>query len=120
MKKMLLIACLTTCGIANAGAQTLIVDAPPVLRDVRVEQVAFADLNIGNPTGLKALQGRIRSAANRVCVSDNPEPGPSRLETLNCYRHAVSEGNAQIDRVLVARRAGTEVAAAMILIGHDR
>ena len=48
----------------------------------RSERVSYADLNIGNAAGAKALLARIGAAADRVC---GPDPGIRDLVGISRY-----------------------------------
>jgi UrcA family protein len=116
--KMIILA-----GIGLALAGTSAAAAPVVIEGQRAptqefltEQVSFADLDISSNAGLSALKGRIGAAATRVCGSTNPEPLMANIESLGCYRHAMSDSLAQVSRILAARGSGAAVAAASVTV----
>jgi UrcA family protein len=118
MKMTILTGCILGFSSASVAAAPVIIEArrPPAAQEVLTESVSFADLNISSEAGLRTLNGRIRAAANRVCESNDPEPLRANMESLSCYRKAMSDSFGQIDRFLAARNVGTAVAAATISV----
>lgn len=117
MKTIIMTGCVMALASANAWAAPVYVDAErQKAEDVKTEMVSFADLDISGKSGLRTLKGRIHTAANRVCVSDIPEPLLASLESNSCYRRAVGDSFMQIDRILAARKGGTAIAAATVSV----
>ena len=61
--------------------------------DVRSETVKFADLNLGTPSGVEALYGRIHAAARRVCQ----QPAGELAATRGCNAKAESEAVGKVN-----------------------
>ena len=118
MKTIILSGCIVALASANAIAAPVIIRAPraPVAQEVLTERVSFADLDISSEAGLRTLNGRIRAAATRVCWSNDPEPLQASIDSLHCYRKAMSDSSGQIHRIFASRAAGTAVAAATISV----
>jgi UrcA family protein len=118
MKRIILSGCILALASANATAAPVIIQArrAPPAQELLTERVSFADLNISSQAGLRTLKGRIHAAAARVCGSNNPEPLQASIESLHCYRTAMSDSYGQIDRIFAARNVGTAVAAATISV----
>jgi len=106
---------------ASAWAAPVFVEAKRLQNeDIRTERVSFADLDLSSKSALGTLKSRIHSVANRVCVSDIAEPLQASLESTSCYRRAVDDSYAQIDKILAARKAGTAIAAATVSVSAHR
>jgi UrcA family protein len=118
MKRIILSGCILALASANAAAAPVIIQArrAPPAQEVLTERVSFADLNISSDAGLRTLKGRIHAAAARVCGSNNPEPLQASIESLHCYRTAMSDSYGQIDRIFAARNVGTALVAATISV----
>lgn len=99
-KATLVLAILAAGG--NAAAQPAADNALPTT------VVAFADLDIGSPAGLRALQGRVHAAALRLCVH---EQGRKALELLmaerRCMSAALNSAQAGVDRAVAQRTEET-------------
>lgn len=66
---------------------------------VGVEKVSYGDLNLATNAGAKALYGRLRRAANRVCTIQ----GSILVDGWRlCYEKALSSAVASVDAPLVA------------------
>jgi UrcA family protein len=100
MKLMMIFAAsVTLASAAQANVADIVVQGEPVARVVN-----FSDLDIGSAAGRTKLSGRIRSAAEFVCEDANIDPLDVRLARKQCYRTAVSNGEARADAI--AGRAG--------------
>jgi UrcA family protein len=79
---------------APAYASDLVVSGAPTAR------VDYDDLNLRTEAGLKRLDTRIRSAAERLCVGRGVETLQVRLEGLACRDAAVAAAAPQVRRVV--------------------
>ncbi len=80
--------------------------------------VSYADLNIANPAGLRALNGRVERAASGLCFSSGQRVSLDRWSAeRGCYDFAIADAQRQIDRAVadeatrVASRGMIRVAA---------
>jgi UrcA family protein len=80
----------------NAAAQ------PPSTEGVTT-RVSFADLDIGSPAGLRALNGRIDRAASRLCIQQTRKSLQDELAERRCMSAAMSSAQAGVDQVLAER-----------------
>jgi UrcA family protein len=117
MKTIIVAACILGLAGARAAAAPVVIEGHRVpTQEFLTERVSFADLDISSQAGLGTLRGRIHAAATRVCASNNSEPLVATIESLGCFRRAMIDGSAQIDRILAARNAGTVVAATTVSV----
>jgi UrcA family protein len=78
------------------------------------EQVKFADLNLSSATGQKRLKDRISFAAYRLCLLDPPaSPSPATADPV-CFRKAVNDGLAQMERAVAAANNHSTLASASL------
>ncbi len=76
------------------------------------EAISYADLNLGTAAGQQRLKDRISFAAYRLCLVDMPaSPSPATADP-GCYRSAMNEGLAQMDRVIARKNSGPVLAQA--------
>lgn len=117
MKTIIVAGCILGLASARAAAAPLVIEGhrAPV-QEFLTEQVSFADLDISSQAGLGTLKGRIHAAATGVCGSNNPDPLMANVESVGCYRRAMGDSYAQIDRILAARSIGTAVAVATVSV----
>jgi UrcA family protein len=92
-KATLALAILASAGGA-AAAQPVVDNTAPVTA------VSYADLDIGSPAGLHALQMRIQSAASRLCVQDGRESLEQFLAERRCLSAAMSSAQVGIDHAV--------------------
>jgi UrcA family protein len=85
---------------APAFAADVVVSAPPSAR------VAYDDLNLRSPAGVKRLEHRVRAAAQHLCVVRGEGALRARLDALACRDAAVAVAAPQVRRA-VARAGGT-------------
>jgi UrcA family protein len=79
------------------------------------EQVNFADLNLNSAAGQQRLKNRISFAAYRLCLVDPPaSPAPAAADPV-CFRNAVSDGLAQMERAVAAANSHSTLASAFPL-----
>src|SRR5690348_18515412 len=106
MKTITLAACILGFASAAATAEPLIIEAHQLpAQEFLTERVSFADLDISRQAGLGTLKSRIHAAATRVCESTNPERLMATVEFSGCYRRAIDNSYAQIDKFLAATSA---------------
>lgn len=88
--------------VVMTGLTTSAVYAEPANTTV----VSYGDLNIDTPAGLKTLNARIHSAANRLCDTSSFGDLARRTETQKCYHSAVADAMKQLSdrKVQVASR----------------
>ncbi len=98
---MILAASVALASPAAAATMDIVVRGEPVARVVN-----FADLNIGSTAGRAALSGRIRSAADFICTEANIDPVDITIARKECYRTAVSNGEAKADAIATGHVGG--------------
>ena len=86
MKSLLILSALIATTSAAAQPVEVITDAP------RIERVAFVDLDLTSDAGVRRLEARIHSAANRLCIDD--EPGDRRFAISATYETVQGAGAA--------------------------
>jgi UrcA family protein len=106
-------ALLITSLAGAAQAQSTV--APVLVQPGESVRVSYADLNLGHPAGLRALEGRVSAAADRVCGQ------PSRLLRLeaqrkSCRAYALAGARDQ----LAAARSAYARAPRVIVLGDAR
>jgi UrcA family protein len=84
---------LTLPPAVSANSSDVIVQASPTAH------VVYGDLNLDTKLGRTKLTGRIRLAANALCIENNIEPLDVKLAQTNCYRMAVASGVGQMDAI---------------------
>lgn len=62
--------------------------------------VSYGDLNLTRAEDVATLHGRIRRAANNLCLSDSIMPASVFLQERACAAEAVAGAQAQIERAL--------------------
>ena len=87
---------LAAAGSAAAQPPTAETAAPTAV-------VKFADLDIGSPAGLRALNGRIYRAASTLCVQQGERSLQSELAGRRCMSVAMSSGQSGVDQALAER-----------------
>lgn len=74
--------------------------------------VGFADLNLGNSAGVDRLQGRVRRAAEKLCI-EHQQPLNRTMAGFACRDEAVSGAQSQIETAIAGLQSGnTQFAAA--------
>ena len=79
--------------VAMALLSGLVATNAQAAEQVRSETVKFADLNLGTPSGVEALYGRIHAAARRVCQ----QPAGELAATRGCIAKAESEAVGKVN-----------------------
>jgi UrcA family protein len=75
---------------ATPTEASLVIQAPAA-------RVGYADLNLQSQAGRLQLLGRIRSAAQSLCIEPNIDPLPEKLIRMECYQTAVGSGLSQLE-----------------------
>ena len=112
MKTVLMVSCAAALLSSAANAEPVLVTTEAFPS----ERVSFADLNLSSLAGQKALKGRIRGAAERVCEPARGRAFESYLITHSCFMSSYMDGLRQMDEVLGRRASGSGVAAAVLTI----
>ena len=95
MKLMMILAAgVGLASAAQAKTTDIVIRGEPVARVVN-----FADLDIASDAGRATLAGRIRSAAEFVCTEANVDPVDVTIARKECFRTAVSNGEARVDAI---------------------
>jgi UrcA family protein len=91
---------------APAYAADLVVSGAPTAR------VAYDDLNLRSPAGVKRLEHRVRAAAEHLCVVRGEGALRARLDALACRDSAVAAAAPQVRRAIDRAGAGASLALA--------
>lgn len=97
---------------APAFAADLVVSGAPTAR------IVYADLNLAGDSGRKALDRRVRSAAERLCGTPGTQTLKARLDTLDCRDEAIAAAEPQVRRAV--ERFGAYAAATPIALTVGR
>jgi UrcA family protein len=89
-----------TMALAATGA-TLVAATPAFGHDLVVNgaptaRVAYADLDLRSQAGVARLEGRVRAAADRLCVGIGIETLAARLDGLTCRNAAIAAAAPQV------------------------
>ena len=95
---------------ASANAAPIVVTSDAL----RAERVSTADLRLESAAGQRELYGRIRAAAGDVCARDGERDVDALVSEHLCYRAAVADGVAQVQRLT----ANPIAAAAVVVRGR--
>ena len=90
--------------IILAAAAFLATAASASTRDIVVQdgasaRASYSDLDLKSAAGRRTIAGRIRSAAETLCVEQNVEPLSVKMDELRCYRVAVGGGMTEMTRL---------------------
>ena len=84
-----------------APQHIIVVDERPTVT------IALADYDLAS--AVRKLRGKIRSAADRVCIHGS---GPAMyLESVPCLKSAVADADAQLETALASRGSGATMGA---------
>ena len=110
-KTILTLIALGLGGVASAQPPVTVYgsNAPTV-------SVSYADLNIASERGVQTLQGRVRAAASDLCLEPVWADLSVSTARTTCYRAAVHDGFAQINRLASEKMAGKSSLSSAILI----
>lgn len=103
-----------------AASLVAITAPPPALAGQTAEvpasvAISYADLDLGSEAGRQTLAARVEGAARLVCRPDTIGSLKERADRRACYRIAVGQSQAQLDR---ARDAARAQAAAIAIAGR--
>ena len=84
---------------ALAGASQVQAEAPILVEGRPTVLVPFGDLDLSRPAGQAALNGRVRRAANRLCLTDPRGVGPV-IQERQCRDDALASARTQIDQAI--------------------
>ena len=87
-----LIVGLSLVAAAPAVAQTITVEGSPL----PTATVSFADLDLGKPAGRAALDGRVRRAAELLCLDHGVRSVKEKMDQKGCLNFAVASARPQI------------------------
>lgn len=73
-------------------------------QETRQASVGYSDLNLANPLGIKALEGRVSSAARQVCANGDFSL-QEKLQQNDCMRRSYSKATSDVNDAI--RRAKT-------------
>lgn len=62
--------------------------------------VSFADLNLASASGVSTLNGRIRRAAESVCVDNNVRGVGEEMAQRGCISFALNHARGQMERAI--------------------
>ena len=75
---------------ATPTEASLVIQAPAA-------RVRYADINLQTQVGRAQVAGRIRSAAQSLCLEPNIDPLPDKLIRMECYQTALGTGLSQLE-----------------------
>jgi UrcA family protein len=84
-----------------------------VVDDRPTVTIALADYDLASARDVRKLRGKIRSAADRVCIHGSGLA--MYLESVPCLKSAVADADAQLDTV-VANRGSSATMGATIAV----
>ena len=99
-------ATLVATGAPAHAAQPVVVEAP-----VRSATVSHADLNLAEASGVRRLNARVRSAAERLCSEPGTKSVKVFAEGKACLKLAIETAQPQV-RQAIARQARQQFAGA--------
>ena len=62
--------------------------------------VSYADLDLSSPSGLATLDGRIHSAASRLCRQGSRTDLQTQMFEARCFKTAIASAKPQIERAI--------------------
>lgn len=81
-----------------------------------VEYVSYAGIDLGSESGLALLRGRVRGAANRLCIDNGTQPLKLVMDGHACFAEAIAGAENQINRVVAALDRGERLASNAIAV----
>lgn len=111
MKKIVSLALVAAAAFAASPANAQSVELGD---DSYRISVPYGDLNINNPAGMRTLNGRIKSAANQVCVTPSAPLTIALQKASECRRQIVASAHSQLQLAANSRSSGA------IALGSDR
>ena len=95
MRKLAVLAGLVAMPAFAQGESPVIVEG-----GVPTTVVSYADLDLGSSSGLATLNGRINSAASRLCHQGGRQDLPRQMYEARCFKTAVASAKPQVDRAI--------------------
>jgi UrcA family protein len=89
---------------APASAAGRVVGGAPAAR------IAYDDLNLRSPAGVKRLEHRVRAAAEHLCVVRGEGALRARLDALACRDAAIAAAAPQVRRAVARAGAASSLA----------
>ena len=89
-----------TLSAAAIAAPPIVVEASPQPTAI----VSFADLDLSQAAGRARLDGRVRRAAEELCVDTGVRDLAERIEQKGCVSFAVASARPQIERAIAGPR----------------
>ena len=93
MKRILMIVAGAMLASAAQARPAIVVHNAPGVR------VSYADLDLHSVAGRGALMGRVRLAAETLCLANGREPVAVSLDRIRCFHGTVQAGAAQMNRI---------------------
>ena len=84
---------------ALAGAAQIQAQPPILVEGQPTILVPYGDLDLSRPAGQEVLMGRVRRAANRLCLTDQRGIGPV-MEARECLGTAIASARVQVDQAI--------------------
>jgi UrcA family protein len=116
MLKLASALALTGLMATTAAAQTRVV----VEGNAPAAQVSYADLNLETAAGLKALNGRVREAADRLCLDHDVRDMARSMLGHACRQIALESAQSQIRRAVGEAAVARRPASAPIVLAIGR
>jgi UrcA family protein len=79
-----------------------------------VEIVSYSDLDLASAAGQKRLRDRISAAAYRSCLMDSPATPSPAVADRSCFRKALNEALAQMNRAIAQSKDRVGLAEAAL------
>ena len=86
---------------------------------VPTAQVSYADLDLATSDGVRALEARLRDAAESLCVRGGMEPFWHMQAERDCMRAAIADASDEVDEA-VARLDRQDAGAKVIEVAARR
>jgi UrcA family protein len=101
MLRMIIAAAVVLVPSAASATSTITLS-----KDGTTASVSYRDLNLASRTDRAELTGRIRRAADQLCLEDfNSTPLTAAPERAECFRNAVASGVGRMEEI-ASRQAG--------------
>ncbi|HET7315965.1 MAG TPA: UrcA family protein [Sphingomicrobium sp.] len=73
--------------------------------------ISYADLNLANPAGVAALEGRLKLASNRLCHDLKVTPMQDTVAVSQCRAAILDSAKRQLDLAAISSPSGTVLAS---------
>jgi UrcA family protein len=101
--------------VASLALATAVLPAPSFARAVADQapsvSISYRDLDLGTDAGARALDHRVRIAAEEVCGYADPRSLSAMRPVLACRKIAMKSAAPQVEVALAAARSGRALAA---------